>query len=148
MRNVHSYDNDSCIGLMDAQADMFMFLSDELAEVDTDAFIKEWLSSNTRAALDDGSPKFLYKSGVELLSWFINQETKGQYPKGISEYKPHVLHWVGLMYQLYAYEEKIASAELVKILPPDVLYSMYYPWHELSDLGAVKRIKKYLEETS
>jgi len=54
------------------------------------------------------------------------------------------LHWVGLIYQCYAYHEKITSADLVKRLPPDVLYDLYYPWHELSDAGAVLRIKKHL----
>jgi len=83
---------------------------------------------------------------IMLLSWYLNQETDNKYPKGISEYEPHVLHWMGLIYQLYCYKEKIPSAYMVNSLPPDKLYRMYYPLHELSDLGAVKRIKKYLAE--
>ena len=143
---MHTYDQDTAIDLMDAQADMFRLLPLKLDGVDIFHFITMWLNSDSRAALDDGSPKLLYKSGGELLSWFINQDMGNEYRQSIQsyDYDPHVLHWVGLIYQLYCYKEKISSAELVKQLPPETLYSMYYPWHELSDLGAVKRIKEYI----
>ena len=143
---MHEYDIDTSVSLMDFHGDMFSYIPQQFPDADTHRFIVDWMKSDSRAALDEGSPKLLYKSGLELLSWFVNQELSGKYPRGASDYQPHVLHWVGLMYQLYCYEEKITSAQLVDILPPDVLYSMYYPWHELSDLGAVKRIKKYLLE--
>ena len=143
---MHDYDNDTAIDLMDSQAYLFMIIPSEVVDADVKQLITIWMKSKTREALDDGSPAFLYRSGSELLSWFLNQEIKGEYPKGTSDYQPHVLHWVGLIYQLYAYKEKISSAELISILSLDTLYDMYYPWHELSDLGAVKRIKRYLQE--
>ena len=141
---LHIYDDDTAINLMDYQGHMFYLIPMELPDADVFSFIDGWMCSASRMALDNGSPKLIYKSGYELLMWYLNQELFNKYPKRIYENDPHILHWVGLIYQLYCYEEKIASAELVRILPPDVLYSMYHPWHELSDMGAIRRIKDYV----
>ena len=139
---LHEYDIDSAVDMMDFQAHLFTLIPERLPDAAVDKFITAWMQSDTRRAIDHNSPKFLNKSGSELLTWFLNQEVNHQYDKGkFNERYPHILHWVGLIYQCYAYNEKVASADLVKLLPPDVLYGMYYPWHELSDLGAVRKIK-------
>ena len=139
---LHDYDIDAAVEMMDFQAYFFTLIPEELPDADIDKFIISWMQSDTRRAIDTNSPKFLNKSGSELFSWFMNQEINHHYERGTNPKRQrHVLHWVGLIYQCYAYHEKMASAELVSLLPPHVLYEMYYPWHELSDLGAVQKIK-------
>ena len=121
------------------QGRVFLNIRDELPGVDEKWFIKKYMKSDIRRLLDSANPKLAAKPSPELIDVFINRECGGEYERG-EEWGGFLPQWVGEIYSLYQWTYNVPSAELIEILPLDVMERVYIPGHEMGYFAAVKKI--------
>lgn len=102
--------------------------------------IKRYMECEYRSYMDMGNPLYLNKSPKQILgSLGISIDPD----KGISEnYDEFVLEWMADIYTCMQWKYAIPSTELVSRIPPEKLYTMYYPLHEASLENGMEKLMK------
>ena len=101
------------------------FLNSELAKrMDNDGFLFESLTISD--AIDE-----------------INQQY-GESTYGKEKYTAEEMYWIGYIYRYWSYCHEQTSRLIYKIVKPEQMNKMYFPYHSLDPCQAIERI---LEET-
>lgn len=97
------------------------FMYSSVAErMDKTGFLFE--ASNTSSVLDDIEEEF------------------GKSDYGKKKYHPEELYWMGYIYRYWCYTYEKTSKQIYKIIKPEELKCLYFPYHSLDPAQAIERI--------
>lgn len=121
------------------QAELFQKSMSE-AECGSKIFIRRFMYSDVAKRMDkDG---FLY--GAFDITDAINEiEIEfGPSDYGKEKFKGEELYWTGYIYRYWSYISGQSSKQIYKIVKPDELKKLYFPYHSLDPEQAIERIKE------
>jgi hypothetical protein len=134
---------------MNLQGELFYQIRELLPGVDEKWFIREFMKCRIRRMLDAGN--YFYASHLpnEVLNYFLCERGPGDIWSG--EYIPADYQrgetwggmlpmWAGMAYSLYQWEYEVPSAELIDILPLEVMERIYAPLHTVGWDVVTKKI--------
>lgn len=83
---------------------------------------------------------FLFESETQedVLDEIEDEFGKSEY--GRSKYAGEELYWIGYLYRYWCYTRQISSKTLYKMIRPEELRKVYYPYHSLDPAQAIERI--------
>ncbi len=129
LRDGHAYPRTYLVDCMQSTGIMFDAVIDKWPGCNMDHFIKAYMKSQVRELIDCGHPHWITKLGLEMLDDFLEDTS---YVPDYSEVNLGGLipMWVGQVYSYYQWYYDCTSKELVEDMPPKLIGSLYYPWHE------------------
>lgn len=111
-------------------------------ECSTKIFIRRFMNSDLAKRMD--SVSFMFNS-LDIVDAIMELEVEyGKSSYGIDRYNVEELHWIGYIYRYWAYVSGKSSKQIYKIIKPDQLRKLYFPYHSLDPQQAIERI---IEET-
>ena len=119
------------------QANLFS-VSREQAESSSPVFLRRFMYSDAARRMD-GEGFLLEASSPDNLIQEITEEY-GDSDYGKTKYDTEELYWMGYIYRYWCYMREISSKRLYKIIKPEELKNLYYPYHSLDPAQAVERI--------
>lgn len=100
--------------------------------------IKAYMSSEYRENIDKGNPLYLNKTPKQILSSIgLNVDFNAEISDRYDEF---ILDWMADIYTLLQWKFDLCSKDIVKEIPPEVLYKQYYPLHEASLENAIRKL--------
>ena len=111
-------------------------------ECSSGIFIRRFMNSELSARMDRNG--FLFEA---TNVWDAIDEVEMQYGTsnyGREKYNSEEMHWIGYIYRYWAYTHRMSSKRVYKIVKPDYLRKMYYPYHSLDPMQAIERLKEEL----
>lgn len=135
MRKMDNYG----LKLCQFQAELFK-RSQKAAGCSSKIFIRRFMLSALAKRMDKEG--FLYDS-IDVSDAL--QEIEDQF--GASEYGKdkfgeEELYWTGYLYRYWAYINGKSSKQIYKLIKPDELRKLYFPYHSLDPEQAIERIKE------
>lgn len=61
---------------------------------------------------------------------------------GKEKFAREELYWTGYIYRYWAYADEVSSKQIYKIIKPEELRKLYFPYHSLDPEQAIERIKE------
>lgn len=122
---------------VESQGVLFAHVVDKYPDVDFEQFIRDWMHSAIRLDIDRGVTRYACSPGMELLRDFV-REVNYVMPRGECHMDWDMAFWVGQFYCYSQWYWNIPSPELVKLIPPDLLGTMYPGLHDKALTLAVK----------
>ena len=119
------------------QGDLFL-ISKEKVECSSPIFLRRFMYSDVARRMDGEG--FLYES-ISLLD--VINEIDAEFGKsnyGKIKYDDEELYWMGYVYRYWCYTHQISSKKLYKMIKPEELKRLYYPYHSLDPAQAIERI--------
>ena len=121
------------------QAELFR-QSVESAECSSAIFIRRFMLSDLAKRLDKEGILF---EAIDLADAFLEIETQfGPSKYGKIKFGKEELYWSGYIYRYWAYMTGESSRQLYKIIKPDELRKLYFPYHSLDPEQAIERIRE------
>lgn len=121
---------DECYLDMMYQKTRFLFKLMARNKMDVFSVITDYMTGEYRHYMDMGNPLYLNKTPKQILG------EMGYVPDvdaDISwDYDELILEWMADIYVYLQWNYGLASAEIIKKIPPARLYQNYYPLHETS----------------
>jgi len=138
MRKMDSYG----LKLCKFQAELFE-QSKEKAECSSKIFIRRFMLSDLAKRMDKEG--FLFDAitvpdALQEIEMQFGVSAYGQVKFGKEE-----LYWIGYIYRYWAYISGMGSKQLYKIVKPEELRKLYFPYHSLDSEQAIERIKESKE---
>ena len=118
--------------LSNAQASLF-YDSVSLFEGSSKVFIRSFMNSSGCAFIDRYQV-FDRAAIIRELS------EKYDLKRGKKKYAPEVMNWIGYLYRYWSYAYELPSKQIYKMISPEELSNLYYPYHSLDPNAAIKRI--------
>ena len=119
------------------QADMFEKSIDH-CDCGSRIFIRRFMMSDLAKRMDGKG--FLFE-GIDIISGIAELNSQyGPSAFGNIRYGPEEMHWMGYIYRYWAYTYEKSSRQVYRIIKPDELNKLYYPYHSLDPAAAVERI--------
>ncbi len=107
---------------------------------DVFAVITTYMNCEYRRNMDSGNPLFLNKTPKQILrsiDVMIDENLS------ISEqYDEFIMEWMADIYTYLQWEYSFSSADIVRKIKPEELYSKYYPLHETSIENGAEKLKE------
>lgn len=101
-------------------------------------FIRRFMNSQVARRMDGEG--FLFEScDVNQVLEEVNVEF-GISSYGKEKYSENELYWIGYIYRYWSYTYQKTSKQLYKMMKPQELRSLYYPYHSLDPAQAIERI--------
>lgn len=101
-------------------------------------FMRRFMNSQVARRLDGEG--FLFEAcDVNQILEEINTEF-GISSYGNEKYSEDELYWIGYIYRYWSYTYEKTSKQIYKIIKPQELCSLYYPYHSLDPAQAIERI--------
>lgn len=101
-------------------------------------FMRRFMYSQVARRMDGEG--FLFEScDVNQILEEINAEF-GISSYGKEKYSRNELYWIGYIYRYWSYAYQKTSKQVYKIMKPQELRSLYYPYHSLDPAQAIERI--------
>ena len=121
------------------QAELFE-KSIEIADCSSKIFIRRFMLSDLAKRMD--TEGFLF-SATDIID--ATSEIESQY--GLSDYGTEKfgreeIYWTGYIYRYWAYTTEKSSKQVYKIVKPEELRNLYFPYHSLDPAQAIERIKE------
>ena len=143
MRKMDTYGLKMC----SYQAELFK-QSAERQKCSSGIFIRRFMNSDLSDRID--SDGFFYES-TGIPDAFYELDTQyGLIEYGRIKYSADELYWIGYIYRYWSYVTGMSSKQLYKIIKPDELRKLFYPYHSLDPKQAIERIsdsKGLVDET-
>ena len=138
----HPYRESYLDEIAETQGALFENLQDESPEVDGMDFIRRYMKSETRAAIDGGDA-YLATLGPRLLLDYYRREEPSPLKVGepVRGFAPN---WMGQFYARYQWETGQLSGEIVDDIPPEWLKTAYDGLHNLDMKLAVAKVRNEL----
>lgn len=129
--------DDYGLKLCQYQGELFS-MSKEKLECSSPIFLRRFMYSNVAKRMDGEG--FLYEaiSQSDVIDE-INEEF-GESSYGQIKYEIEELYWIGYIYRYWSYAYKISSKRLYKMIKPEELKKLYYPYHSLDPALAIERM--------
>lgn len=133
MKNMDEYGLKICT----FQAELFEKSIDRL-ECSSKIFIRRFMYSDLAARID--SKGFFYESTGITDAFDEIDRQYGTSAYGQLKYGTEEMYWIGYMYRYWAYTYEKSSKQLFKLIKPEELRSLYFPYHSLNPSQAIERI--------
>ena len=121
------------------QAELFQNSIEE-AECSSKVFIRRFMHSYFVRRMDGSG--FLYEttSISDAFDEIENQYGSSDY--GQEKFSREELYWMGYIYRYWSYITGSSSKQIYRIVKPEELKKMYYPYHSLDPEQVIDRIKE------
>jgi len=119
------------------QGELFL-MSKEKVECSSPIFMRRFMYSDVAERMDGEG--FLYES-IQLID--VIREIDDEFGKssyGTIKYEREELYWIGYIYRYWSYTYQISSKNLYKMIKPEELRRLYYPYHSLDPAQAIERV--------
>lgn len=106
-------------------------------------FIRRFMLSDLAKRMDkDG---FLFDA-IDIIDAFQELKTQfGPSDYGTIKFGKEELYWIGYIYRYWSYIAEKNSKQLYKLIKPEELRKVYFPYHSLDPEQAIERIKESLQ---
>ena len=110
----------------------------EKTECSSPIFLRRFMYSKVAERMDGEG--FLYEaiSGDNVIEEIEEEFGKSEYGK--IKYEEEEIYWMGYIYRYWSYVHGISSKKLYKLMKPEELRKLYYPYHSLDPEQAIERI--------
>lgn len=133
MRKMDSYG----LNLCKFQAELFQKSADEIA-CGTKIFIRRFMLSDLAKRMDGEGFLFDAIDVTDALQEVESQFGPSDY--GRIKFGREELYWIGYIYRYWAYITARSSKHIYKMVKPDELRKLYFPYHSLDAEQAIERI--------
>lgn len=131
------------IEVMETQGELFEKVKDYIPGVDVTDFITTYMTSKTKALIDEGQAYLCTMDARNLFDYFVQTDTyQIQSGKDIGGFIPN---WIGQFYACFQWVYKISSKEVLKKVPLAFLINGYPGLHDLDIFLAVKKVGNQLQ---
>lgn len=134
----HPYSESYVDEIVETQGRLFERLQDDWPTRDGFAFVKAYMASSTRAALDQGDAYLANLDSAALKEYFVS--TESYQAKDGSPMTGFAPNWIGQFYARYQWQYDVKSAELVNAISPEWLVAAYPGLHDLDLAAAVSKV--------
>ncbi len=119
------------------QGELFS-MSKEKVECSSPIFLRRFMYSDVAQRMDGEG--FLYESirQTDVIDEIDAEFGKSSYGK--IKYENEELYWMGYIYRYWCYTHQISSKKLYKMMKPEELRKLYYPYHSLDPAQAIERM--------
>lgn len=115
----------------------------EQTDCSSKIFIRRFMNSNLAKRMD--SVGFLFDS-IDVSDAIREiEEQYGASAYGVDKFTVEEMHWIGYIYRYWAYVTEKTSKRIYKIIKPEQLRKLYFPYHSLDPQQAIDRIMEELE---
>lgn len=119
------------------QAELFKS-SSENADCSSPIFLRRFMYSSVAERMDKNC--FLFEAAdVNTILDDIEAEF-GKSNYGTKKYQSEELYWMGYLYRYWCYTHEKTSKQVYKIIKPEELKGLYFPYHSLDPAQAIERI--------
>ena len=101
-------------------------------------FARRFLNSDLAKRMDNNGFLFESLTITDALDEIDQQYGKSTYGK--EKYTVEEMHWIGYIYRYWAYSYELTSKQIYKIVKPEHMKKMYFPYHSLDPCQAIERI--------
>jgi hypothetical protein len=106
-------------------------------------FIRRFMNSNLAKRMDSVGFMFESLDISDAIKEVQNQYGESAY--GNEKFTANELHWIGYIYRYWVYVTEKSSKQVYKIVKPEELRQLYFPYHSLDPLQAIERIMDGME---
>lgn len=124
------------------QANLFE-LSKDSVDCSSKIFIRRFMNSKLAKRMDSVGFMFDSLSIQDAINELEAQYGPSSY--GIEKFNVEELHWIGYIYRYWAYVSGKSSKQIYKIVKPEQLRKLYFPYHSLDPLQAIDRIMEEIQ---
>ncbi len=125
--------------VVENQGKLFDFVAQTFSDMDTEDFIKTYMTSKTRKSIDEAQAYVNTMNAKELWNYFSDTEKYTlKLGKALKGFMPD---WIGEFYAYYQWYYDMPSAEVIKKIPVDFLTKAYYGLHDLELDLAVRKVE-------
>ena len=121
------------------QAELFQKSLEE-TECSSNIFIRRFMLSDLAKRMDKEGFLFDAIDVTDALQEIEIQFGPSDYGK--IKFEREELYWTGYIYRYWAYITKKSCKQLYKVIKPDELRKMYYPYHSLDPELVIERIQE------
>lgn len=114
----------------------------EQTDCSSKIFIRRFMNSNLAKRMDREGFMFDSLDVSDAINEIEDQYGASAY--GVEKFTVEEMYWIGYIYRYWAYVTEKSSKQLYKIVKPEKLRKLYFPYHSLDPLQAIERI---IEET-
>ena len=113
-------------------------LSRDKVNCSTPIFLRRFMYSGVAKRMDGEGFLFEAITQEDVLGEIEDEFGKSGY--GQIKYDEEELYWIGYIYRYWCYTRQISSRSLYKMIKPEELRKVYYPYHSLDPAQAIERI--------
>lgn len=124
------------------QAALFQ-MSKESEECSSKIFIRRFMNSELAKRMDNVG--FVFESLDVSDAIKEIEEQYGASSYGVNKFDGEELYWIGYIYRYWSYISDKSSKQIYKLIKPEQLRKLYYPYHSMDPLQAIERITEELE---
>ena len=117
------------------QGQLFL-MSREKTACSTPVFLRRFMYSEVAVRMDGEG--FLFESETQEDVFDEIEAEFGKSEYGRIKYDGEELYWIGYMYRYWCYTRRISSKALYKMIKPEELRKVYYPYHSLDPAQAIE----------
>lgn len=110
----------------------------EQTDCSSKIFIRRFMNSNLAKRMDSAGFMFDALDVSDAISEIEDQYGASAY--GVEKFTVEEMHWIGYIYRYWAYVTEKSSKQIYKMIKPEQLKKLYFPYHSLDPLQAIERI--------
>jgi len=126
------------------QAELFQKSVDE-TKCSSKIFIRRFMLSEVAKRMDKVG--FLHNITDTVDAFIEIEEQFGASNYGIVKFEEEELYWIGYIYRYWSYITGMSSKQLYRLIKPEELKKVYFPYHSLDPALAIERIKEAKQMT-
>lgn len=115
----------------------------EQTDCSSKIFIRRFMNSNLAKRMDRVGFMFDSLDVSDAINEIEDQYGASVY--GVEKFTVEEMHWIGYIYRYWAYVTEKSSKQIYKIVKPEKLKKLYFPYHSLDPLQAIERIMEEIE---
>ena len=101
-------------------------------------FARRFLNSDLAKRMDNDGFLFESLAITDALDEINKQYGESTYGK--EKYTTEEMHWIGYIYRYWSYSYELTSKQIYKIVKPELMKKLYFPYHSLDPQQAIERI--------
>lgn len=110
----------------------------EITDCSSRIFIRRFMNSKLARRMDRIG--FMYDSLDVSDAIREVEEQYGVSAYGVEKFTVEEMHWIGYIYRYWSYIAEKSSKEIYKIMKPEALRKLYFPYHSLDPIQAIERM--------
>lgn len=127
------------------QAELFERSLEETA-CSSGIFIRRFMNSNLASRMDHAG--FLFDS-LDISDAIAEIEAQyGVSTYGQEQFSVEEMHWIGYIYRYWVYVSDKSSRQIYKLIKPDLMRRLYFPYHSLDPMQAIERMMEVVSPKS
>ncbi len=135
---MRAYPEEYLNDVVENQGKLFDLVAVNYPDMDTEDFIKTYMASKTRKAIDEAKAYVNTMSAKELWAYF-NETEKYSLKEG-NALEGFMPDWLGEFYAYYQWYYNLPSCEVIEKIPLDFLKKAYFGLHDLELDLAVQKV--------